>query len=218
MSDITDDLSDLFSSKSEKRSSVTKQQLERGLSDIPNPQSQELDAVSLQRWSSHGDTPPQSVKKRSSSILFDWSPELLEDDDEDAGERSVSFGELSYVRSYERILEVHPSTSSGPSLGIGWKFVEQECATNLVWDKNKDSTDFRLSREQRERIIKDDLGYSQKDIARAVRECQKLKSRRRRTINNLSESNKFMPLEKVEYAMEKLSKRLQQRLGSSRLR
>jgi hypothetical protein len=121
--------------------------------------------------------------------------------------QSVSFGRV-HVRFYERILEVHPCTSAGPSLGLGWNFVEEERSEKIDWYKiNKPCQEFRLSRSKREQIL-GELGYNPRDLARAIRRCLKIKKQRRKTINNLRESHTIVPVEKVEYLIERCHRNL----------
>lgn len=117
---------------------------------------------------------------------------------------SVVLCDVLQVREYERILDVHPSTSSGPSLGIGWSYVEDTAPIK----KGRCAGGFLLSRSVREIIVRDELGYSSRDIAKAVRQNHKIKNSRRRTVNNLREYGSFAPVEKVEYMIEKVQRRI----------
>eukprot|EP00980_Cylindrotheca_fusiformis_P028793 scaffold22647_cov145-Cylindrotheca_fusiformis.AAC.3 len=121
--------------------------------------------------------------------------------------RSVVISDKIQVRHYERILEVHPSTSSGPSVGIGWKFEEETVKIN--WYKPPaDPNAMLLSRSVREHMVLGELGYTNREMAKAVRQNLKLKNSRRRTVNNLQEYGSFAPVEKVEYLIEKCQRRL----------
>ena len=120
---------------------------------------------------------------------------------------SVSFGQVQ-VRSYERILDIHPSTSAGPSLGIGWKYQESS-PEEIQWNKTtKTCEEFCLPRYIREDIVRKQLGYSSKEIAQAVRQNLKIKKQRRQTTNNLRTN--LVPVEKVEYMVEKSRRRVGQ--------
>ena len=96
--------------------------------------------------------------------------------------RSVCFSTLQ-IRSYERVLEMHPCTKSGPSVGLGWKYVQEESIpiqTNLSsteTNRNNATASFKLSVEERKEILKN-LGYSEKEIAKAVGKIEKTKSQR----------------------------------------
>lgn len=115
---------------------------------------------------------------------------------------SVSFAMVLQVRRYQRILEVHPCTSSGPSLGIGWEYIESTEST-ADWNQSGGTENIRLNRETRERMVKE-LGYTARDVAYAVREGLKIKNQRRKTINNLKSS--IVDIEKVEYIAEKCNR------------
>ncbi|KAL3939105.1 MAG: hypothetical protein SGBAC_006108 [Bacillariaceae sp.] len=116
--------------------------------------------------------------------------------------KKVSFGNAQ-IRWHERILVVHPCTSSGPSVGIGWDFDESE--ETIDFDHETHAGELRLGRHEREDMI-NDLGYSTRDVAYAVRESLKIKNERRRTINNLSVN--VMNVEKVEYMAEKCNRKI----------
>jgi hypothetical protein len=120
---------------------------------------------------------------------------------------SVVFCDVRQVRQYERILVVHPSTSSGPSLGIGWSYVEDTAPMDWFKTDGCSRRGFLLSRSVRE-IMVDELGYSSRDIAKAVRQNLKIKASRRRTINNLPDYGSFALVEKVEYMIEKVQRRI----------
>ncbi|CAJ1935050.1 unnamed protein product [Cylindrotheca closterium] len=119
-----------------------------------------------------------------------------------SNQHSVSFGRSVSIRRYERILVVHPCTSEGPSLGIGWNYIQ--LSEPIDWIQSRGG-DLRLSRELRERMVKE-LGYSTKEVASAVRAGLKIKNQRRRTINNLKAN--LMNVEKVEYMAEKCQRTL----------
>lgn len=120
---------------------------------------------------------------------------------------AVVFSDTLQVRQYERILDVHPSTSSGPSVGIGWNYIEE--TSEIDWYKPAGcASDMLLSRTTRERMVRLELGYSKRDMANAVRQNLKLKNSRRRTVNNLQEYGSFAPVEKVEYMIERCQRRL----------
>ncbi|KAL3942958.1 MAG: hypothetical protein SGBAC_002947 [Bacillariaceae sp.] len=161
-----------------------------------------------------GDAPPQ-VPKKVRSIRSSRSGDGSVSSDQTPGrrvpkkiKRSVRFRTEADVRNYERVLDIHPSTSSGPSVGIGWAFVESTAKITTGPSPDKRYGDMLLSRQQRERIVRVELGYSPKQIAKAIRKNLKIKNQRRRTVNNLQEYGSFAPVEKVEYLLEKCQKKL----------
>jgi hypothetical protein len=127
---------------------------------------------------------------------------------DDYGRRRISFGKVQ-VRTFERILEVHPCTSSGPSLGLGWMYEDEDSPQTIDWLKpNKGASQLRMCRDERECLVREELGYTSREVALAIRECLKIKNQRRRTINNLKECNSIMPVERVEYMVERCHRQL----------
>lgn len=115
----------------------------------------------------------------------------------------VSFNTVS-IRVYDRILSDNPAAASGPSLGIGWVFVPQDVKSvddfEILREPMRAPERLLLTRQEREQVFFD-LGYTQKDVAVNVRELNKLRSQRRRTIVNLGSTRVE---ETVEVAKRKL--------------
>lgn len=119
--------------------------------------------------------------------------------------RRVGFKHV-HVRFYERVLDINPSTSSGPSVGLGWSYQEgAPIHLDQIPDSSTDPHSMLLKRDVRERIVRD-LGYSTSDIARAVRKSLKIKNQRKQTYNNLRH-------ERVEYLIEKSRRKVGRLLG-----
>eukprot|EP00540_Astrosyne_radiata_P004146 CAMPEP_0116845770 /NCGR_PEP_ID=MMETSP0418-20121206/13463_1 /TAXON_ID=1158023 /ORGANISM="Astrosyne radiata, Strain 13vi08-1A" /LENGTH=503 /DNA_ID=CAMNT_0004476941 /DNA_START=56 /DNA_END=1567 /DNA_ORIENTATION=- len=112
--------------------------------------------------------------------------------DANGGPMGVTFGRVS-IRDYERILSDNPSCMSGPSIGIGWRVLRERHYKDVeVYEQRKgrppvQSDRILLNREQRERMLLE-LGYSQKQIAAAVRLNIAVKNRRKQTVHNLGAS------------------------------
>jgi hypothetical protein len=107
------------------------------------------------------------------------------------------------VRNYEQILSDSPACAKGPSIGLGWKFVEHDYdieAWEMERGRLRQPSELLLKRGQREKLLRD-LGYTEKDIAAAVRKGNKIRSQRRQTINNLGVSD-------MEEAVENASRRV----------
>jgi hypothetical protein len=109
--------------------------------------------------------------------------------------RHVVFATVQ-IRHYERILDVNPSTLSGPSLGIGWHYIESSPVGVDDLDNTKKSPyELWIPWNVRQCMLIE-LGYSRHDIAQAVRQSWKLENQRRQTVSNLY-------AQKVEYLVEK---------------
>jgi len=120
--------------------------------------------------------------------------------------RSVSFCEVQ-IRNYERVLEVHPSVTSGPAIGIGWNFLPDDEIFSLEYYEEArqysrcDSIEqLVLPRGKREHVLRS-WGYSQKEIAWSVRTILRSKHQRKQTIQNLHSSS-------VEEFMEKATRKI----------
>jgi hypothetical protein len=106
--------------------------------------------------------------------------------------RRVSFDTIQ-VRVYERILDVHPSTSSGPSVGLGWRYTERlpEKLSNKETVRRR-NRHFILDRKVRNEMLRD-LGYTKKEISQAERVNEKIKDQRKQTLNNLTAKTMVEP-------------------------
>jgi hypothetical protein len=176
-SDITG-LTGVFSSTGQQATGAAKKPKRSSLDS--------LDAV-LER-------PEDAVEKKTSH------PEPLQERDRKVGFQSV------YVRTYERILENNPSCTSGPSIGIGWNYdIEQEFFVD-DFERIREGErkgDLVLSREEREDMLLD-LGYTERELAQAVRTMIKQKNQRRQTVQNLSTSGAEEMLENAGRRVRKL--------------
>lgn len=127
--------------------------------------------------------------------------------------RSVSFSEVQ-VRNYERVVEINPSVTHGPAIGIGWNYSpdEDEIVSLELFEESREysrhsSTDeLALSRDEREDLLRD-WGYTQRDIARSVRTILRSKNQRKQTIQNLHASH-------MEEAVEKATRKMKSALLS----
>ena len=108
------------------------------------------------------------------------------------------------VRYYERILELNPAVTSGPPIGIGWRFKKGGQVSVDEWENQRGQyrkpNDLVIPRHVREGMLKE-IGYTQKDIADAVRLVVRSKNQRRQTISNLGTAG-------VEEAVETASRRV----------
>lgn len=95
----------------------------------------------------------------------------------------VSFG-LVQSRCFERRLEFNPATSSGPSLGLGWRFYDDSPVPLNDGDSEASKRrSGRLSVEDRTSILKE-WGYSKGDIKRVSRAIKIAREQRKRSLNN----------------------------------
>lgn len=122
--------------------------------------------------------------------------------------RSVSFCEVK-VRNYERILEINPSVTSGPAVGIGWNYSpdDDEIFSLENFEEVREfarcsSIDqLAIPRDEREHLLRA-WGYTQREIACSVRSILRSKNQRKQTIQNLHASSMEEFVEKATRKMK----------------
>lgn len=111
--------------------------------------------------------------------------------------KSVKFGNVN-VRTYETIIGDNPACSSGPSLGIGWRYDPNhvnlpvdtyESSHQAAVDEENNRRYLRprelvIDRKERQEMLKS-LGYRNPDFVKSVRSIVKAKSQRKQTVDNL---------------------------------
>ena len=122
--------------------------------------------------------------------------------------KQTRFGAVQ-VRFYEQEVEVNPSVSNGVAVGIGWGY---ECCTELPideWESHKAQDAHRsprqlvLPRHVRERMLLE-AGFTQKDIAHAMRQIRRVKNQRKTTIEQFK--MKRYTEDAIESAIRKLKR------------
>lgn len=106
------------------------------------------------------------------------------------------------VRQYERVLGDNPGVSSGPPVSIGWKHFEDRTMVLPIDEYEyyhgactEDQCEMILTRFERETMLLE-LGYTEKELVKSIRENYKVKNKRRQTVNNI-------PLMEIEESLEK---------------
>lgn len=124
-------------------------------------------------------------------------------------QRKIGFTHVE-IRYYEQILSDNPAVTSGPPIGIGWKYrVMKKDISVDAWEYRQRPhrrflTGLMVTRHDRTNMLYD-LGYNQKDIAIAVRDVLKVKNKRKQTYNNIRFQN-------MEEMVEKTTRRLKDAL------
>ncbi len=124
-------------------------------------------------------------------------------------ERSIRFSRVD-VRYYEQILSDNPAVTTGPPIGIGWRY--RTIKNNLsvdAWEHRQKPhrrylTALATSRHERTSMLYD-LKYTQKDIAIAIRDVLRIKNMRKQTVNNLR-------FESMEEMIERTTRRIKNAL------
>lgn len=110
-----------------------------------------------------------------------------------SNERRIKFTCVE-IRYYEQILSDNPAVTSGPPVGLGWKYrIMKKDMSVDAWEHRQRPnrrylTALIITRHERTSLLYD-LGYSQKNIALVVRDVLKIKNKRKQTYNNLRFQN-----------------------------
>jgi len=126
--------------------------------------------------------------------------------------RNVSFSHLQ-IREYAITLGDNPSVSSGPPVTLDWSYDPQEKtapveAFEAVRGPRRPYAEMAMPRSVRTQLLTDEWKVTRSEMDNAIRDANRIKQDRRRTVNNLD-----TPLEKASYQVEK-AKRNTRRLSS----
>ena len=118
---------------------------------------------------------------------------------------SVRFDNVT-VREYERILGDNPACTKGPSVSIGWKYLEYGGKIHkfeAVRGRRRTQNQLILSRRKREELLTS-WGFTHEEIAEGVRENVKARNRRQQTTDNLGGQKMEEALEKAKRKMKNI--------------
>jgi|UniRef100_A0A8J9SAA3 hypothetical protein len=119
---------------------------------------------------------------------------------------AVRFDQV-HVRAYQSILSDNPSCTNGPSIGIGWNYEVTDHYSVDDWELERERfrrpSELILDRNHRETLLQS-LGYSEKQLAAAVRDNNKIKHQRRQTVNNLGAQSMEEAVEKTRRKLKRL--------------
>lgn len=101
--------------------------------------------------------------------------------------RSVSFGSVN-VREYERIAGDNPAVPEGPSMSLGWGFVENKSVSVKKYENTRDraSTLTPLTAETRKFILTFVFDVSEKDLKRSEKAVERVKKQRSHTLAKMT--------------------------------
>jgi len=116
---------------------------------------------------------------------------------------NVSFHTIE-IREYVQLLGDHPSVSNGPPLTIGWDYHCNDPIPIDIYEikrgRPRMANELVMSTFLREKVLMNS-GFSREEIAKAVREAKKIKSKRAKTVKNIKYQN-------AQYIAECLIRRL----------
>ena len=103
---------------------------------------------------------------------------------------TITFGQVN-IREYERVLGDNPSVTSGPPLSIGWRYSPSTLNMSIDdYEENKGSprtsSEYLVPKSIRVATLKEHADIPHREMVNAVRDIQKTKSQRRKTVVNLS--------------------------------
>jgi len=116
--------------------------------------------------------------------------------------RSVVFGNLE-IREYARTIGCNPSVSAGPPVGLDWSYDPDHLTLDLEeYETNRGPrrsyAEMAMPRSVRTQLLTEEWRVTRPEMASAIRDANRIKQSRRRTVNNLD-----TPLEKASYQLEK---------------
>jgi len=116
--------------------------------------------------------------------------------------RSVVFGNLE-IREYSRTIGCNPSVSGGPPVGLDWSYDPDHLCLDLEeYETNRGPrrsyAEMAMPRSVRTQLLTEEWKVTRPEMASAIRDANRIKQSRRRTVNNLD-----TPLEKASYQVEK---------------
>lgn len=119
--------------------------------------------------------------------------------------RSVVFGNLE-IREYARTIGCNPSVSGGPPVGLDWSYDPDHLTLDLEeYESNRGPrrsyAEMAMPRSVRTQILTEEWRVTRPEMASAIRDANRIKQSRRRTVNNLD-----TPLEKASYQVEKVKR------------
>ncbi|KAL3942155.1 MAG: hypothetical protein SGBAC_003617 [Bacillariaceae sp.] len=139
------------------------------------------------------------------SLEESFRVKVTDSEDDAPRGKGVAFSTIE-VRYYERTGVDNPAVTSGPAVGIGWKYKRGGRRSIDMWESKRgeplQSYELVMDRHEREMILME-AGYTKKDIASVVRTCLKGRNQRRQTVDNLQHSGME---EAVESAQKRISK------------
>lgn len=106
--------------------------------------------------------------------------------------RAVTFGSVN-ERVYERTLDMHPATRSGPSIGLGWKYEDKPTmplSDEPTKGPSRNKKDFLLSGNTRKSLLRE-WGHSKMEMFLASRVNEKIREQRKRTLKQQHHGQNF---------------------------
>merc|ERR1712176_694461 len=125
--------------------------------------------------------------------------------------KSVSFGCIE-IREHERSLDVNPSVTSGPAVGLDWAHYDLPTKYDLIEFElsriphRRMKTQFQMPRFYREALLLD-LGYSRRDLTENIVEIKSVQRQRRKSLQRSKFEKLLLAVEGTDRFMKKILKR-----------
>jgi hypothetical protein len=154
--------------------------------------------------SQSGDTTPLSVSTSShgaSKLKSSSSQTVLS-----AVKKSVRFHAIM-IREHSRDVDVNPSVSSGPAVGLGWAFRDHPAYDLIAFEENRPPrrtrAEFQLPRNIREKIL-EEQGISRQEMVAAIRSINVARRQRQATLAGQEVEGAHLAMEWVSGKMKKM--------------
>lgn len=147
-----------------------------------------------------------SLKSSNTQNDLDWSrrstmsaPAVMQ-----PSSKNVRFGTVD-IREYERALSDNPSVTSGPAIGIGWRYEKHESLELAQYEQYKTvpprkGVQLQIPRTMREEMLRE-TGVSRSELVKATRDANIDKRRRKSTVGLLGN-------EKLHVVMESCKRKI----------
>jgi hypothetical protein len=111
------------------------------------------------------------------------------------------------IREHSRDVDVNPSVSSGPAVGLGWSFRDHPAYDLIDFEENRPPrrtrAEFQLPRNIREKIL-EELGVSRHEVVAAIRSINVARRQRQASLAGQEVEGAYLAMEWVSGKMKKM--------------
>lgn len=111
------------------------------------------------------------------------------------------------IREHSRDVDLNPSVSSGPAVGLGWSFRDHPAYDLITFEENRPPrrtrAEFQLPRNIREKIL-EELGVSRHEVVAAIRSINVARRQRQASLAGQEVEGAHLAMEWVSGKMKKI--------------